>query len=244
MGNPSSEKSGYLAFPPKSGARTRPPTAPGLGVLLLQWPVMDVSKLIDTYPLVSDQIEKDELLVILTELARVLEKGIAGDVVEFGCFVGTTALFLQRLLAGSKTLHVYDSFEGLPVKDQRDESPLGKQFEPGKLFARKTDFIRNFKKAGLPLPHIHKDWFKDIQDNQLPGQIAFAFLDGDYYESVMTSLQLIWPRLSRGAVVIVDDYHNEALPGAAKAVDEWLTTHKVATFRAQASLAVMVTAPR
>ncbi len=209
-----------------------------MGALLLQWPVMDVSKLINTYPPTSDQIETDELFIILTELAQVVEYNVLGDVVEFGCFVGTTALFLQRLLAGNKTLHVYDSFEGLPVKGQQDESPLGKQFEPGQLHASKADFIKNFKKARLPLPRIHKAWFKELKANQLPDHIAFAFLDGDYYASVMTSLRLIWPRLSPGAVIIVDDYYNEELPGAAKAVDEWLKTHQ-AKLQIQSSLAVI-----
>lgn len=209
-----------------------------MGVLLLQWPTMDIAKLISTYPLISDQIETAELFVLLTELARVVEQCVLGDVVEFGCYVGTTSLYIQRLLAGDKTLHVYDSFEGLPAKNKLDESPLGKQFEPGKLQASKASFIKNFKKAGLPLPQIHKAWFKDLVGNQLPEQIAFAFLDGDYYESILTPLQLIWTRLSPGAVIIVDDYQNEALPGAAKAVDEWLKTHP-AKLQIQSSLAII-----
>ena len=53
-------------------------------------------------------------------------------------------------------------------------------------------------------------------------KIAFAFLDGDLYESICDSLKLVEGKLSDGAVVIVHDYQNEALPGVAKAVDEWL----------------------
>lgn len=201
---------------------------------------MNIPKLINKYPLVSDQIETDELTVILTELQAVLSRNVPGDTVEFGCYAGTTSLFLARLLPYDRRLHVYDSFEGLPEKTGKDESPAGLQFEAGKLHATKSELIRNFKKAQLRMPTIHKNWFNQLSNDDLPDQIAFGFLDGDYYESVLSSLKLIWPKLSPGAVVIVDDYQNEALPGASRAVDEWLTNHTVATFRVQASLAVMV----
>ena len=44
--------------------------------------------------------------------------------------------------------------------------------------------------------------------------------------------------MSEGSTVIVDDYQNAALPGAAKAVDEWLNTH-TANLRVEASLAII-----
>ena len=73
---------------------------------------------------------------------------------------------------------------------------------------------------------------------QVPDIISFAYLDGDYYHSVRDPLKLIWGRLSPGAIVLVDDYANEALPGAAKAVDEWLHTHP-AKLRVEHSLAII-----
>lgn len=186
-----------------------------------------VPTLLSRYPIISDQISMDELRVILMRLEEVLINGIEGDVVEFGCYTGTTSLFLQRLLmeyGSKKQLHVYDSFAGLPAKVSQDQSVAGDQFVEGELFAKKSQFIMNFKKANLPLPTIHKGWFKDLNDNDVPGQVALAFLDGDYYESIHDSLRAVWPKLAKGAVVIVDDYHNEALPGAKKAFDEW-TSH-------------------
>ena len=66
----------------------------------------------------------------------------------------------------------------------------------------------------------------------------FAFLDGDYYESIMTPLTRIWPKLNAEAVVVVDDYAHDALPGARRAIDEWLKTHP-ATLRVESSLAIL-----
>lgn len=189
--------------------------------------------------LLSDQINERELSIILRELDRVLANTIPGDVVEFGCYIGTTSIPLAARLVGTdKRFFVYDSFEGLPEKSQQDYSPAGLQFQAGELHASKKQLIRNFQKANLPLPTITKAWFADITDEQVPGMIAFAFLDGDYYHSILDPLRLIWPKLSPGAVIIVDDYANEALPGATKAVDEWLQTHP-AKLTVENSLAIV-----
>lgn len=187
--------------------------------------------------LLSDQIDERELRIILRELGKTIE--IDGDVVEFGCYVGTTSVPMAKKLESiGKKLYVYDSFEGLPEKTKEDHSPAGLQFKPGELLATKKQLIRNFKQANLPLPKITKGWFNNITPGQVPEKICFAYLDGDYYLSVLDPLKLIWDRLSSGAIVVVDDYANEALPGASKAVDEWLITHP-AKIHVEHSLAII-----
>jgi len=174
--------------------------------------------------LVSDQVNKDQLRVILTELERVLPK-LDGAVAEFGCYIGTTSLFIRRLLDArqdSRKFHVYDSFEGLPPKTAQDESRAGDQFQAGELAVSKKQFLQQFQKAGLKPPTTHKGWFNDLTEKDVPETIAFAFLDGDFYESIRDSLRLVLPRMQQGGVIVVDDYAREALPGAAKAVHELL----------------------
>ena len=191
--------------------------------------------------LLSDQIDRSELAVVLRELERVQD--IAGDVVEFGCFAGTTSVHISKWLEGSdRTFHVYDSFAGLPEKTAPDLSPAGEQFRPGELAITKKQFVLNCKKAGVKVPVIHKGWFSDLSDEDVPESIAFAFLDGDYYESVRVPLELIEHKLTPGATIIVDDYANEALPGAARAVDEWRERTKwQTTLRVECSLAIIAT---
>ena len=195
---------------------------------------------ISDFPIISDQITRQELVVILRECERVLAQGVAGDIVELGCYVGTTSLFLQRLLSGipGKTLHVYDSFAGLPPKQPADASPAGEQFKAGELAATKAVFIKHFKQAGLPLPVIHKGWFEELGSGDMPPKICFAFLDGDFYSSILASLKLVWPRLQQGAVIVVDDYQTEALPGVRQALNEWSRDHPC-KLRVEASLAIM-----
>lgn len=188
--------------------------------------------------LLSDQVDEKEIAVILRELEKV--RAISGDVVEFGCFIGTTSVFLAKKLEewGDRQLWLYDSFEGLPEKTTEDRNSLGESFKKGELLATKKQLISNLKKANLvKMPKITKGWFSDLSTSQIPDKISFAFLDGDFYRSIIDPLELIWSKLQPGAIVVVDDYGNQALPGAQKAVDEWCDKHKI-NFRVEASLAI------
>ena len=54
----------------------------------------------------------------------------------------------------------------------------------------------------------------------LPKQIALLRIDTDFYDSTLVALVNLWPMLSSGGVLILDDYGH--WDGARKAVDEWL----------------------
>jgi len=180
--------------------------------------------LLKQFPIISDQVDARELAAILNELERLLAQGERGNIVELGCYVGTTSLFIRRLMNeynARDEFHVYDSFEGLPEKTTQDMSVAGDQFVTGALHASRRTLLENFKKAHLEAPIVHKGWFNDLTLADMPDGILFAFLDGDYYESIRDSLKLVENKLLPGAVIIVDDYASEALPGAAKAADEW-----------------------
>ena len=95
---------------------------------------------------------------------------------------------------------------------------------------------------GLKLPKIKKAFFDDLDIiYDIPEKISYAFLDGDLYQSIKTSLHLITDKMSQGGVIIVHDYNNPELPGSARAVDEWLKSHqaKVASFRVAETLAII-----
>lgn len=172
--------------------------------------------------LLSDQVDSLEIEIILAELEKT--KLVSGDIVEFGCYIGTTSVFLAKHIDSwqDKKLWLFDSFEGLPEKSSQDRSSLGDLFKKGELLATKKQLILNLKKCNLTnFPKIKKGWFNELVESDIPDKISFAFLDGDYYDSIMSPLRLIWDRLEDGAVIVVDDYGNPALPGAKIAVDEW-----------------------
>jgi len=177
------------------------------------------------YPIISDQVTKSGLEVIWREFETTIRRNVPGHVVEFGCYAGTTSLFIRRLLNArgqpAREFHVYDSFAGLPEKAPQDHNAAGVDFEVGKLYVSKADFVKVFRAANLALPVIHKGWFSDTPSDQVPAPIACAFLDGDFYESILDSLRLVWPKMSPGGVVLVDDYKRETLPGVERALHDF-----------------------
>lgn len=187
---------------------------------------MVTDQLIQKYPIISRQITAERLRVILRHLELALVGNTAGDIVEFGCYIGATSLFLRRMCdayqqSDKKSLHVYDSFEGLPHKQAQDNSVAGDQFKAGELKVNKKQLFHEFYKAKLRPPVVHKAWFYELSPADIPKHIAFAFLDGDFYSSILNSLQLITPALSPTAIVAIDDFGRESLPGVERAVRDF-----------------------
>lgn len=188
----------------------------------------------------NDQVSELETEKIM-EIARECLT-LPGDFVEMGCYKGDTSLMLAEVLREYrestsekavenhvKKLWIYDSFEGLPKKKVEDESILGTSFKEGELVVSKREVKERFLRAGLPLPMIKKAWFNELKSEDLPEKIALAFLDGDFYDSIKDSLQLVGSRMVEGGIIIVHDYNNPVLPGVKKAVDEWITKEKTVT---------------
>ncbi|MBR0479829.1 class I SAM-dependent methyltransferase [Candidatus Saccharibacteria bacterium] len=173
----------------------------------------------------NDQVSEEETERILVLARECLE--VPGDFVEMGCYKGDTSLLLAEVVENyvekpvEKRLWIYDSFEGLPEKTEADTSVLGENFRGGELLVTKREVKERFLRAGLRVPVIKKGWFSELTPEDLPERIAFAFLDGDFYESIRDSLRLVTPKMSTGGALIIHDYTNPALPGVKRAIEEW-----------------------
>jgi O-methyltransferase len=92
-----------------------------------------------------------------------------------------------------------------------------------------VDEVRtNFERYGLLDDRIVflEGWFKDSLPAIDPKQrFSVARLDGDLYESTMQSLEHLYPKLSSGGFVLVDDYGD--VPACAKAVDEFREANEI-----------------
>ncbi|MFI6044487.1 TylF/MycF/NovP-related O-methyltransferase [Nocardia sp. NPDC051321] len=163
----------------------------------------------------SGTTDEQRLATLKREISALLERKVAGAFVEVGCYRGATAAYLRALLdlAGeeSRPIHVYDSFEGLPEPDTID----GTHLAAGSIRSCQDDVIALHRELGLAAPIIHSGWFHDTLPAELPDTIAFGYLDGDFYESILTSLRHCVPNLAPGGLLIVDDYADvESNPAA------------------------------
>jgi O-methyltransferase len=196
------------------------------------------------HPIISDQISREGLEAVLVQLEKVLDRKIPGAVVEFGCYIGTTSLFIRRVLdragqSDAREFHVYDSFEGLPEKGTQDSNAAGVDFEAGKLYVSKKEFLQQFRSSGLMPPTAHKGWFNQLGEEAVPTPVAFAFLDGDFYESIISSLRLVWPRMFEGGTIVIDDYKRETLPGVERAVSDFFKGKKIRSLRTEQNKAII-----
>jgi O-methyltransferase len=194
--------------------------------------------------LISDQVSVRDIGLVWAELEHILDNKVPGAITEFGCYAGTASLFIRRLLderdeSSSRPFHVYDSFEGLPPKHAADQSAAGVDFTAGKLSVSKKEFLHQFRHARLQPPITHKGWFEELGSADVPDTIAFAFLDGDFYTSILSSLRLVWPRMSPGAVLLIDDYQRPELPGPERAVHDYFQEKAMPNIRVAHNIAVI-----
>ena len=168
----------------------------------------------------SSIINSDQIKNLVFYLLDTIDNNVEGDVVEFGCYVGESSKYLMKTLVetqNDKNLFVYDSFEGLPPLSKWEE---GTGWRSGTLKSTEEILISNFENNNLPIPIIHKDWFKDVPEEKIPEKISFAFLDGDFYDSIYDSLNKVFDRVSDGGYICFHDYQRNDLPGVRAAIED------------------------
>lgn len=147
-------------------------------------------------------------------IEAVLDDGVEGDFIEAGVWRGGACIFMRGILkaygAEDRTVWVADSFEGLPPGDPAKypkESPLALN-EYAELAVSLEQVQHNFARYGLLDGRVKflKGWFRDTLPTAPIRKLSILRLDGDLYESTMDGLAL-YPKLSPGGFVIVDDYN-------------------------------------
>jgi O-methyltransferase len=183
----------------------------------------NIEECLTWYPINPGLSNPTVLAALLERLQKVILAGVPGDIVELGCHAGDTSVFLQRMIQelspSLRRLHLYDSFQGLPAKHAKDNPNYG---EPGSVKTEMSVVMEKFSRHWLPQPHIHAGWFSEIPDDEYPEKIAFAFFDGDLYQSIWDSWVKVYPRLSPGAIVCVHDFAVSNWPGTEAACADFL----------------------
>jgi len=145
-------------------------------------------------------------------------QNIPGDFVE--CGVASGSNFGAMLLAAEdkRACIGYDSFEGIPwagVNDDQqpgigkiDRDKIGLLESSGVSSHTKEDVLFNIRKWGLKGNYmLIKGWFQDTIPNNIIFNIACLRLDGDLYESTAIPLKYLLPKVSKGGIVIIDDWN-------------------------------------
>ena len=157
----------------------------------------------------------------------VLRRGVPGDLIETGVWRGGTTIFMRAILAAFGDNHrrvwVADSFHGLPTPDPRRYPADNYEFSTvcPWLDIGVEQVKANFAKYDLLDSQVKflEGWFKDTLPAAPIESLAVIRLDGDLYESTIDSISALYPKLSIGGYVIVDDY--DAIGACRKAIDDY-----------------------
>ena len=162
---------------------------------------------------------------------------IPGDFVECGIYSGGNLMLLKKLIKKyklKKKIYGYDTFSGMTnpsIHDIKIDKTNGikKHSKKNNWYGYSLDKVKkNFKEVNLSLKNIKfikgkvEETLK-IKKN-LPNKISILRLDTDFYESTKAELNYLYPLLSKGGVIIIDDYGSWL--GSKKAVDEYFLKKK------------------
>ena len=149
---------------------------------------------------------------------------LAGDVVECGVWRGGSAKLMRDEIlrsGGGKKLYLFDSFEGMAAVDSAQDRHNVGDFQDTSL-----DYVQTFvsgAKGDDPkrVAVFRKGWIPDTFKGLSKIRICFAHIDLDLYQSILDSLEFVYPRLAGRGVIVFDDYAFASCPGARRAVDEF-----------------------
>ena len=177
---------------------------------------------------------------------HIVERDIPGVFAECGVWKGGSCLLIAETLnmlgVHDRPIYLFDTFAGMTMPTDKDirASSGEKAMEKWQQMQREDhnewcygsleDVKRTLSRSAYPAENYHfiqGDVLKTIPE-QAPEQIAILRLDTDWYESTRHELDHLYPRISRGGFLIVDDYG--ALKGAREATDEYIAEYDLDLF--------------
>lgn len=179
----------------------------------------------------------ERLASLCLAVEHVVKANVPGAFVECGVWKGgstmAAAWSFRRLNRQDVDLYLFDTFEGMSEPGEEDvyaESGVkAKQWMDGSERAEDNVWVyapidlvrRNLAFTQYPTERLHfiKGKVEDTLPDSAPEQIAILRLDTDWYASTKHELLHLYPRLSKGGILIIDDYGD--WQGARKAVDEY-----------------------
>ena len=182
-------------------------------------------------------LSKTRLASIANTIDDIRQKGLQGCFVEAGCALGGSSILISKQKSKECEFFVYDVFGMIPPPSDEDTPDVHERYEEivsgkskgikdGKYYGYEENLydlvIQNLESFGIQLDEENVCLKKGlVQDTmQLEQPVAFAHVDVDWYDPVMTCLERVFPKLEVGGSIILDDYSDWG--GCKKATDEYL----------------------
>jgi O-methyltransferase len=196
---------------------------------------IDVIQQVQSWTMTSSE----RVYALIQAVRYVVANRIAGAIIECGVWKGGSMAAVARTLLQmqdvSRDLYLFDTFEGMPQPSSQDSDYSGKSASA--LLREEPRFtcadaplvtVENvLRETGYPTGKIHfvPGKVEDTIPASAPASISLLRLDTDWYESTKHELVHLFPRLSAGGVIIIDDYGH--WQGARQACDEYFAENRI-----------------
>ncbi len=173
-------------------------------------------------------LSKKQLDLVEQCVLSVEARGVHGDFIEAGIWRGGVIILMRALLAahniGNRKVVAADSFTGIPKNARALNDPVDQWRD--RWVAPIDEVKQNIARFGLLDDRVAflPGFFADTLPHLGEQKFALMRLDSDSYDSVEESLVYLYPRLSPGGIVIIDDWH---LVGCKTAVMNYRARHNV-----------------
>lgn len=160
-------------------------------------------------------------------------RDLTGDAAEFGVYQGMSARLICEMLPES-TVYLFDTFTGMPedmVSSGIDFHSAG-SFRDTSIQAVQKELIAHHNYILVP-----GEFSETGRLFNLP--LKFVHIDCDLYKSTAAALDIAWPLLVPGGVILDDDYRCSSCPGAFKAVNEFVQRNSDARLEVLGTRAVI-----
>jgi O-methyltransferase len=161
----------------------------------------------------------------------VVREGVDGDLIEAGVWRGGASILMRATLNSldaGREVWLADSFEGFPEPDE-ETFPADSERDLSRFdfFSIPVEEVRaNFARLGLNDGiRFVPGFFDETMPALRGGTWSVVRIDSDTYESTWLALDALYPGLSAGGHLIIDDYY--MLPECRRAVDEYRREHGV-----------------
>jgi O-methyltransferase len=164
----------------------------------------------------------------------VIADDIPGDLIEAGSWRGGAAILMRATLDAhgedDRTVWVCDSFEGFPAPDREAFPTEDRKLDPlgdiDFLSVPQEEVRANFSRFGLERGvKLVPGFFESTLPRLGGGPWAIVRLDGDTYEATWLALESLYPQLSVGGYLVVDDY--QFIAACRRAVDDFRVEHGI-----------------
>jgi O-methyltransferase len=169
-----------------------------------------------------------DIEILLALAAKV--KDLPGNFAEFGVYRGQTLLTLALHIQQTgqrRIFHGFDSFEGFDDSVDIDLALAGKtdsQLKKGGFNDTSLESVMHRVNA-LRLNNVvrlHKGYFETTLPAYPSEVYALAHVDCDIYQSYLTCMNYVYPKMVKGGVILLDEYNDPHWPGCNKAIDEFM----------------------